>query len=76
MSKFNKSPLNYIGGKYKILDQLLKYFPSEINTFVDLFTGGVFLNVKADKIVANDNLTYLIDMFIYFKTTQRKILRN
>ncbi len=74
MSKFNKSPLNYIGGKYKILDQLLKYFPSEINTFVDLFTGGgsVFLNVKANKIVANDNLTYLIDMFIYFQNNSKE----
>ena len=26
-----KSPLNYIGGKAKILDQILPLFPKEIN---------------------------------------------
>ncbi|MFY7787853.1 MAG: DNA adenine methylase [Thermoflexibacteraceae bacterium] len=32
-----KSPLNYIGGKYKLLEQILHLFPKEINTFVDWF---------------------------------------
>jgi len=27
-----KSPLNYIGGKYKILNQILPLFPKQINT--------------------------------------------
>ena len=31
--KFLKSPLNYIGGKYKLLPQLTQYFPKNINTF-------------------------------------------
>lgn len=43
--KFNKeelikSPLNYTGGKFKLLPQILPLFPNEINTFVDLFGGG------------------------------------
>ncbi len=62
------SPLNYIGGKYKLLPQLLPLFPEKIDTFVDLFCGGcnVALNSKAKKIVCNDNLSYLIDLFRTF----------
>jgi len=61
-----KSPLNYIGGKYKILNQILPLFPKEIDTFIDLFAGGcnVGINAKANKIIFNDNLTYLIELFI------------
>ncbi len=60
-----RSPMNYIGGKFKLLPQLLRYFPTEISTFVDLFCGGcnVGANVKADHVVFNDNLTYLIDLY-------------
>lgn len=65
MADFIKSPLNYVGGKYKILPQIFPLFPREINCFVDLFAGGadVGVNAKARKIVLNDNLIYLIDMF-------------
>lgn len=73
---FIKSPLNYIGGKYKLLSQILPLFPKKIDIFVDLFCGGlnVAINVKnktnlsfftenqinAKKIICNDNLIYLI----------------
>lgn len=51
-----KSPLNYTGGKFKLLPQILPLFPDNINTFIDLFTGGcnVGVNVEANKIVCND----------------------
>lgn len=64
-----KSPLNYIGGKYKILDQLLPLFPQDINVFVDLFTGGcnVGINVKANINYCNDNLIFLIEMYRAFQ---------
>ena len=38
-SWFTVSPLNYIGGKARILDQLLPVFPEHISTFADLFCG-------------------------------------
>src|SRR3989344_1573443 len=67
--EFIKSPLNYIGGKYKILNQILPHFPSNINHFIDLFSGGcnVGINVDARKIYFNDNLTYLIEMYKAFQ---------
>ncbi len=64
-----KSPLNYIGGKSKLLAQLLPLFPKYISTFVDLFAGGcnVGLNVKAEKIICNDNLKFLVEMYQCFQ---------
>lgn len=38
--EYVKSPLNYTGGKYKLLPQLLELFPKQVNTFVDLLAGG------------------------------------
>ena len=53
--------MNYIGGKYKLLPQLMPLFPQNINTFVDLFAGGfnVAVNVKSNKTICND-LNYLV----------------
>lgn len=64
-----KSPLNYIGGKYKLLPQILPLFPAGINTFVDLFAGGldVSLNVNANRIVCNDINHYVMGLFEYFR---------
>ena len=55
-NSYFKSPMNYTGGKHKLLPQIIPLFPKEINTFVDLFTGGanVAINVDAKNIVAND----------------------
>lgn len=63
--KFLKSPLNYVGGKYKLLPQLLEYFPREINTFVDMFSGGfnVGINVDSKKTICNDINSFIIDLY-------------
>lgn len=68
-NKYIKSPLNYTGGKHKLLPQIKPIFPGEINTFVDLFTGGanVAVNVDAKRIIANDNNYEIIKIFEYFK---------
>ncbi|MEI0565914.1 Dam family site-specific DNA-(adenine-N6)-methyltransferase [Brachyspira pulli] len=74
---FVKSPLNYIGGKYKILNQIVPMFPNDINNFIDLFTGGgnVAVNVKAQKIFMNDNLIYLIDLYkLFYELKYNKVL--
>jgi len=65
MADFVKSPLNYIGGKYKTLPQIYPLFPDNISSFVDLFAGGanVGINNTANKIIINDNLVYLIDLY-------------
>jgi adenine-specific DNA-methyltransferase len=62
--QFIKSPMNYIGGKYKILPQLFEHFPHDIDTFVDLFAGGfnVSANVDAAKTVCNDMNYKVVEM--------------
>lgn len=62
-----KSPLNYTGGKYKILSPIFDIFPETIDTFVDLFAGGfnVGINVNANKIICNDQINYLIELYQY-----------
>lgn len=66
---FIKSPLNYTGGKYKLLPQLLEIFPKEIDTFVDLFAGGgnVAVNVNAKHIIYNDIMRQVPEMLQEFK---------
>ena len=67
--KYVKSPMNYTGGKYKLLHQIEPLFPEDINLFVDLFTGGgnIAVNVKANKIVANDCEENIIGIYKTFQ---------
>ena len=73
------SPMNYIGGKAKLMPQLLPLFPSEIGTFYDVFAGGlnVTANVQASHTVANDLNHYVIEVAetLYFQNTE-DILRE
>jgi len=43
-----KSPLNYTGGKYKILEPIFEAFPKNIRTFVDVFAGGFNVGINVD----------------------------
>lgn len=55
--KHIKSPLNYTGNKFRILDQIQPYFPKKIDVMVDLFCGGatVGLNTECNKVIFIDN---------------------
>lgn len=64
-----KSPLNYTGGKTKLLPQILPLFPDKVGTFIDLFCGGcnVGANVNADKVIYNDYMSQIIELFKNWK---------
>ncbi len=72
-NEFIKSPMNYTGGKYKLLPQIIPLFPGQINTFVDLFTGGanVAVNINANRIVANDLEETIINIYRTFQTFEK-----
>lgn len=59
-----RSPLFYVGDKYKLMPEIKKYLPSYINTYVEPFVGGgsSFLNVKARKYLVNDINSSIIDI--------------
>lgn len=65
--KYIKSPLNYIGGKYRLLPQITPLFPKRIRTFVDVFAGGVNvgINAAAQNYRFNDINHRLINMMQY-----------
>lgn len=62
------SPLNYTGGKFKLLPQILPLFPRDAGQVVDLFCGGcnVGLNVGASRVLFNDTNGHLIRLFEVF----------
>lgn len=68
-----QSPINYTGGKGKLLDQILPMFPNDINRFVDLFCGGcnVGLNVKANEVYYNDYNKQVINLFKTLKKIKK-----
>ena len=79
---FIQSPLNYTGGKYKLLPQLIELFPDDVCTFVDVFCGGgnVGANISAEHIVLNDidlNVSLLLQLFYNnsYRELQRDILQ-
>ncbi|RDU61278.1 DNA adenine methylase [Helicobacter sp. MIT 14-3879] len=63
--EFIPSPLNYIGGKYRLLKQIFPFFPKDINTALDLFCGGasVGINIEAKNIILNDSLVELTRLY-------------
>lgn len=68
--KYIKSCINYTGGKYKLLPQIMPLIPKDINTFWDIFCGGcnVGINIEANNIKFNDKIVQLVDLY--------KILEN
>jgi DNA adenine methylase len=62
--KIYRSPLFYVGDKYKLLPEIKRYFPNKINRFIEPFTGGgsVFLNVRANEYLLNDIDTNVIKL--------------
>lgn len=73
-TKYIKSPLNYVGGKYKLLKQIIPLFPNDINMFIDLFGGGfnVGINVKANRIIYNDTCKQVVELLneLYIRPTE------
>lgn len=51
-----RSPLFYVGDKYKLMPQLSKLFPQSIDNYIEPFVGGgsSFLNTNANQYYLND----------------------
>ena len=61
-------PFNYIGGKFKLLEQIQPLF-NESEVFLDLFAGGgnVGINSLSSKVIFNDINENLMDLIKYIK---------
>ncbi|WP_314315385.1 DNA adenine methylase [Negativicoccus succinicivorans] len=77
--RYIKSPFNYIGNKHRLLAQILPLFPQHIDTFFDIFCGGldVAVNVTANRKIANDINGFVIEILNMFKNTgSKELLQN
>lgn len=77
--KYLKSPLNYTGNKFRIINQMEPYFPKHVGVFVDLFCGGatVGINVSADKVIFVDKNERVISLLRYLsKANFDKLLKT
>lgn len=72
------SALNYTGGKYKLLPQILPFFPKDADKVVDLFCGGcnVGININCNKVQFNDSNEYLIGLLNTFKKLPKEDIFN
>ena len=63
-NKFTRSPFFYVGDKFKLLPEITKLFPNQIDKFIEPFIGGgsVYLNVEAKSYLLNDLDTHLIKL--------------
>ena len=54
----------YVGDKYKLINEIKKYFPKNIDRFIEPFVGGgsVFMNVEANEYLLNDIDTNIIEI--------------
>jgi len=54
--EIKRSPLFYVGDKYKLIAEIKTHFPQHIRKLVEPFVGGgsVFMNVDADEYYLND----------------------
>jgi adenine-specific DNA-methyltransferase len=71
--KLIPSPINYTGGKFKLLGQMIPLFPKSIRNFIDLFSGGcnVGINIKCNQVIFNDNNQPLQYMFSAFRNLEK-----
>ena len=63
-NKFTRSPFFYVGDKFKLLPEITKLFPNQIDKFIEPFIGGgsVYLNVEAKSYLLNDLDSHLIKL--------------
>lgn len=69
MKEYIKTPLNYTGNKFRLLEQMHPYFPKKINIMVDMFCGGttVGLNTDCNEVYFIDNDPRVIGLLKFFK---------
>ena len=60
----HRSPLFYVGDKYKLITEIKTHFPDNIGRLIEPFVGGgsVFMNVDANEFLLNDIDSFVISI--------------
>lgn len=72
------SPINYMGNKGKLLQQLIPLIPTDIDNFIDVFAGSftVGINAKADNLFYNDICTPLYNLIKYMHENKYEDIKS
>lgn len=57
-----QSFINYAGGKYRLLDQLLPLFPNNVSCFIDLFAGSGVVGLNAAQSISSIEKVIMYDI--------------
>ena len=79
MNDYIKSPINYVGNKYRLIKQIIPLFPKKISMFVDAFggSGTVLMNTEADYYIYNDINPYVSSIVSgLFSTSYDEIIKQ
>ncbi len=72
-----RSPLFYVGDKYKLMNQLSAFFPKNISSYIEPFYGGGSsqLATKAERYVLNDVDKYIVSLhkFLYSYRNRKNV---
>lgn len=74
--EYIKSPIFYMGNKFKLLPQLIPLFPDNINTFYDLFGGSGCINTNVDskKTIYNEINDNIVNLYKLFQNYDAKYI--
>lgn len=74
---FMRSPLFYVGDKYKLMPQLTELFPDKINNYFDVFCGGgsASINVEAKVYNMNDIDENIIALHYHLQRNSKNMYR-
>ncbi len=64
-----ESPLNYIGNKTRVIDEIQAALPNDVDTFIDAFGGGfnVGININATNVFYNEYNPFVRDLVESFR---------
>lgn len=79
--EFLRSPLFYVGDKYKLLPQIVPNFPNISGRFIEVFAGGgsVFMNSPSKEVFVNDIDKHLVGVhskLISYSGDYRKLIKD
>lgn len=64
-----ESPLNYIGNKTRVIENIRENLPNDIETFIDAFGGGfnVGINIQSNNVIYNEYNHFVKELIESFK---------
>lgn len=73
-----RSPIRYMGNKYRLLKQIIPLFPKKVEYLLDMFAGSatVSLNTNCKYCILNDIDNNIIDIHYLFKLSDIKDIDN